>query len=149
MSDSRSLDYLLDQRDVCDLLHRYAHALDEKGWDLLATCFTPDAVAYYGEELGRKEGYASIEETCRAALASLDSSQHMISNPEIAIDGNTATSRCYVQAQHTKAGVEGGDNYAIGGIYLDEIVRTAEGWRIRYRELRILWSEGNQSVLTG
>ncbi len=147
MSDKLTLAQLVDERDILALLHRYAHALDEKRWDLLATCFTEDAVAIYGEVLGRKVGYPAIEETCKAALTHLDSSQHIITNQEITIDGDRATARCYVHAQHTKADTNGGDNYVIGGIYLDEIVRTAEGWRIRKRELRILWSEGNQAVL--
>lgn len=145
----RSLEHLLDLQEIIDLLHRYACALDEKDWPLLATCFTADAVALYGEALGRQEGFAAIENVCRAALGHLDSSQHMISNPEIQVEGDTATARCYVHAQHTKAGTPGGDNVTIGGTYLDELVRTADGWRIRHRELRFLWQEGNQAVLGG
>jgi ketosteroid isomerase-like protein len=145
----RDLGHLLDLRDIADLLHRYARALDDKDWSLLATCFTTDAVALYGEVLGRQEGFAAIEKVCRAALGHLDSSQHIIANPEIAIDGDTATARCYVHAQHTKAGTPGGDNMTIGGTYLDRLVRTAEGWRICERELRFLWQEGNQAVLGG
>jgi len=38
---------------------------------------------------------------------------------------------------------------AIGGTYLDEMVRTAHGWRIRERDLRITWQEGNPRVLGG
>jgi len=147
MTAPRNLEALLDERDICALLDRYAHALDEKDWSMLRTCFTEDAVALYGEALGRKDGYAAIEEACRGALERLDSSQHMLSNKEVVIDGDRATSRCYLQAQHTKAGTAGGDNLTIGGIYLDEIVRTSEGWRIAQRELRILWQEGNQAVL--
>ncbi len=147
MTAQRTLDALFDERDICALLDRYARALDEKDWALLRTCFTEDAVALYGEALGRKDGYTAIEEACREALGRLDSSQHMLSNEEVAIDGDRATARCYLQAQHTKAGTEGGDNLTIGGIYLDEIVRTPEGWRIAQRELRILWQEGNPAVL--
>ncbi len=150
MSEAKhNLDELFDQRDVRDLLHRYAHALDEKDWALLETCFTEDAVAIYGEAIGRVEGFDAIAGACRAALGSLDSSQHMISNCEIEIDGDTAKARCYVQAQHTKAGTPGGDNFTIGGTYRDDIVRTADGWRIRERDLTMLWQEGNQAVLGG
>ncbi len=146
---SAGVDELFDQRDISDLLNRYAHALDEKDWDLLETCFTSDAVAIYGPVLGRKDGFEEIAGTCRAALGNLDSSQHIISNHEVQIgtDGDSATARCYVQAQHTKAGTPGGDNFTIGGIYLDRIVRTPDGWRIRERELKMLWQEGNQAVL--
>lgn len=143
----RTLAYLLDRVEIVDLLNRYAMALDDRDWQRLATCFTPDAIAVYGPVLGRQEGFAAIERVCRGALEPLDSSHHIISNHEIAIDRDTARTRCYLHAQHTKAGTEGGDNFTIGGAYIDELVRTDGGWRIRRRELRILWQEGNPRVL--
>ena len=142
-----TLEELLDEREVSLLLTRYATALDEKDWELLATCFLPEAVAIYGEVIGRMEGFQAILGACRATLEKLDSSQHIVTNHEIEIDGDTAKARCYVHAQHTKSGTAGGDNFVIGGIYIDEIVRTADGWRIRQRELKMLWQEGNQAVL--
>lgn len=142
-----SLEELLEERAVCALLKRYARALDEKDWPLLATCFVPEAVALYGETIGRVEGVDAIAGACRAALEKLDSSHHVLSNEEIEIVGNSATARSYVHAQHTKAGVPGGDNFTIGGVYVDVIVRTPDGWRIRQRELKMLWQEGNPAVL--
>lgn len=141
------LESLIARQQIFDLLHCYCSALDTRDWRRLASCFLPGAVAVYGEDLGRQDGYAAIEQPCRSALGPLDSSHHMISNQEIEIDGDTARSRCYLHAQHTKAGTPGGDNLAIGGMYVDELVRTAEGWRIRFRELRFLWQEGNPAVI--
>lgn len=143
----KNLRLLLDRQEINDLLNRYCSSLDGRDWARLATCFIPDAVGYYGEDAGQKNGYEQIEQLCRAALEPLDSSQHLTGNYEIEIDGDRASSRCYLQAQHTKAGTPGGDNLTLGGIYLDKIVRTAEGWRIAQRELRILWQEGNPDVL--
>jgi ketosteroid isomerase-like protein len=143
----RTLENLLDHMEITDLLNRYATALDDRDWKRLATCFTPDAVGLYGPVLGRRDGFAAIEQLCRGALEPLDSSHHMITNHEIEIDGDTARARCYLQAQHTKRGTPGGDNFVIGGTYTDELVRTADGWRIRQRELRMIWQEGNPRVL--
>jgi ketosteroid isomerase-like protein len=143
----RTLEYLLDRAEIIDVLNRYATALDGRDWKRLATCFTPDAVALYGPVLGRHEGFAAIEELCRGALEPLDSSHHMITNHEIQIDGDQARTHCYLHAQHTKAGTEGGDNFVIGGAYIDELVRTSQGWRIQQRELQLIWQEGNPRVL--
>ena len=145
----RTLESLLDRMEIIELLHRYATAIDDRDWARLATCFTADAVALYGPVLGRQEGIAAIEKTCRAALEPLDASQHIVGTHEIELDGDRARARCYVHAQHTRAGTPGGDNFVIGATYLDAVVRTPDGWRIRERELRILWQEGNPRVLGG
>ena len=34
---------IADRLEIDDLLTRYTVAIDTKDWDLLATCFTPDA----------------------------------------------------------------------------------------------------------
>ena len=52
-----------------------------------------------------------------------------------------------MHAQHVKLGVPGGELYVIAGHYLDELVRTPEGWRIAHRTLRETWHEGNIEVL--
>ena len=58
----------------------------------------------------------------------------LLAEAEIEVDGDSARARCYVHAQHTKAGTPGGDNYTIGGIYVDAIVRTEAGWRTKGRQ---------------
>lgn len=144
-----TLKNLLDREAVRELLTRYALALDDKDWKKLASCFLPDATAFYGADLGLQDGYAAIENTCRTALAPLDSSHHLIGSIHVEVEGDTAKARCYLHAQHTKAGVPGGDNFTIGGEYRDEIVRTPNGWKIKKRELRMLWQDGNLAVIAG
>ena len=61
-------------------------------------------------------------------------------------DGDTATCRCYLHAQHTLHGTPGGDNFIIAGRYVDDLVRTADGWRITHRVLHFDWNEGNPKV---
>lgn len=145
----RAIKLLLDRQEISDLIYRYGSSLDDRDWARLSNCFTSDAVAVYGAEIGRQNGYAAIENICRTFLEPLDSSQHLISNLEIEIEGDTARSRCYLHAQHTKAGTPGGDNLTIGGRYIDELIRTFDGWRIRKRELRVMWQEGNHGIFSG
>ena len=141
-------DELRDRLEITELLGRYANALDERDWRRLASCFTDDAVGDYGG-IGHFEGFAAIETLCRNTLEPLDASQHLVGSIEIELSGDGARARCAFQAQHTKRGCEGGDNYVLGGSYRDELVRTLDGWRIRRRELRVSWSEGNPRVLAG
>ena len=139
---------LQDRIEIAEGLARYAHALDERDWKRLASCFTDDAVGDYGP-IAQCQGYAQIEALCRRSLEPLDASQHLVGSIEIELSGDSARSRCALQSQHVKRGCEGGDNYIIGGTYRDEWVRTPEGWRIRRRELRVSWTEGNPKVVAG
>jgi ketosteroid isomerase-like protein len=139
------LQVLLDEREITRLSYRYATALDNRDWALLRSCFRPDAVAEY-EGLDRCEGYEAIEQLCRGALARLTRSQHLIGNVHPVVDGDAATSECYLQAQHVQAGTPGGDTFIVAGRYSDELVRTDDGWRIARRRLETWWTSGNPGV---
>ena len=146
---SETLQWILDRREIDDLLARYASALDERDWERLASCFAADAEANYGGATGRCVGYPAIEQLCRSILEPLDASQHLIAGPEVEIVGDEAHARTGFQAQHVRRGCEGGSHFIIGGTYVDRLVRRPEGWRIASRELRAIWSEGNPRVLAG
>ena len=137
-----------DRQAVVDVCITYALALDSRDWTLLRTCFTPDAVAEY-EGLGEKRGMDAIEETCRGALEPLKASQHFLGNHLVSIQGDEATSTCYLQAQHVKKGLPGGELYTVAGRYDDDLVRTPAGWRISRRRLTVAWTDGNPAVLGG
>jgi hypothetical protein len=80
-------------------------------------------------------------------LEPLQVSQHLLGSFEIELQGETAQSRCYFQAQHVKPGTPGGDQLIIAGTYEDSLSNTAEGWRIRHRKLLASWQDGNPKVL--
>ena len=97
--------------------------------------------------MSEHDGVESIIGRIEKALRLLDASQHLIGNHQVVVDGDTATCRCYLQAQHVRAAAEGGANWIVAGIYADDFVRTAEGWRIRHRALTVLWTDGNSRVV--
>ena len=142
MSD---LQTLLDERAIRNVALRYCRALDTKDWPLLDDVFLPDATAELGVPT-TLEGIEAIRARIRGALEHLDDSQHLVGNHEIDVDGDTATHRCYLQAQHVRAAAVGGPNYIVAGRYEDRLVRTPEGWRIRHRTLTVMWTDGNVTV---
>lgn len=135
-----------DRRAIDDVLYRYAHALDFREWELMDEVFAPDAVADFLELGGVHEGREAIVSFVAAALTGLDATQHIIATPRVLLDGDRATATCYLQAQHVFRGAPGGDHFLVGGHYVDELVRTPEGWRITHRTLHMTWSEGNADV---
>lgn len=136
---------MMDERAVVAVALRYCRALDTKDWPQLAMVFLPDATADLssGTDL---VGIDAIVGRIRAALEHLDDSQHLVGNHEVVVDGDTATHRCYLQAQHIRKAATGGPNYIVAGRYEDRLTRTADGWRIAHRTLTVMWTDGNIAV---
>ena len=147
-SSHADLASLLDERDIVKVVNRYCFALDTKDWADLDNVFLPNATADLSTPtllVGRE----AIVDRIRAALHHLDDSQHLVGNHQVTIDGDSATHRCYLQAQHVRHAAVGGPNYIIGGRYEDQLLRTADGWRIAHRTLAVMWKEGNLAVTQG
>jgi hypothetical protein len=136
---------LADRMAIIELTAAYCWALDSRDWDALDEVFTPGATADLGADLA---GLDAIKDRVRAALGPLDASQHLIGTHHVRVDGDRATCRCYLQAQHVRSGVEGGHTFVFGGRYEDELVRTPAGWRIARRDLIRMWTDGNPRVLS-
>ena len=139
---------LVDRQEIADLCVRYTYALDRKDWESVRACFTDDPVFVHPG--GRVEGADGIVERARRALEPLDASQHLLGNVLVEMDEDhvdSATSICYFQAQHVRAGTAGGDTYIIAGSYADRLARTNKGWRIAHRDQVYLWRDGNRAVV--
>lgn len=135
----------LDREAVKDVTIAYCWALDRHEFDGLRRVFLADATARLGDE--ECDGVEAIIARVARALGPLDDSQHIISNHEVHVDGDTATSRCYLHAQHVRRAAEGGANFIVAGRYEDELERTPAGWRIRRRVLTTMWTDGNPTVV--
>jgi 3-phenylpropionate/cinnamic acid dioxygenase small subunit len=120
-----------DHRNISNLLVRYATGIDRRDWPLFRTVFTDDCELDYGE-IGAWKGVDAVTEFMTQAHAMAGHTLHRLSNQAIAVDGDTAAARTYVDAlimmSDNRSGVNG------IGVYDDEIVRTAGGWRIARRK---------------
>ncbi len=81
--------------EIRQVKHRYLRCVDLKLWDDLAEVFTPDATADYGTPaLGkplRLAGRDQIVAFLRDSLGRSIITVHFASQPEIAVDGDTAS----------------------------------------------------------
>jgi len=137
--------YLLDRAAISDLLFRYASSLDTRDWERLATCFTPEATSDYGE--GARHGSREhLIRWVRRALSGFDVTHHMSANHEIAIEGDTARSRSYLNVVHTLRADGGPQTITLRGHYTKDCVRTADGWRINHIRLETTWREGDMGL---
>ena len=119
-----------DRQDISDLLLRYATGIDRRDWVLFRTVFTDDCELDYGE-IGVWKGVDAVTDFMEQVHAMAGHTMHRMSNQVITVDGDTAEARTYVDALIMAGDNKSGVN-AIG-FYDDEIVRTADGWRIARR----------------
>ncbi len=137
--------HLTDRQEIADLFVRYTTALDTRDWALLESCFARSPVFVHPG--GRLEGFPAILERTKAALTPLTATQHLLGNTVVQVDGDTARSVCYFQAQHVRMGTPGGETYIIGGSYADTLNRTDGGWKITERVQAYIWRDGNRAVV--
>jgi hypothetical protein len=137
-----------DWVQIVDVAYRYAHAIDTKDWESLATCFAENAVLDVGGVppiVGREAILARFEQS----LARFTWTQHVIGSPQVRIDGNRATGRFYLIAQHIAEDEQGRRAQIAGGIYEDEFEKTPEGWQFSLRRVRAYWTRGDEGVIHG
>lgn len=138
------LQSIADERAIINLAAQYCWALDTGDFEALRNVFLPDAFALLGGT--ECEGIDAIIERISSALTVLDASQHLVGSHLVSLDGDRGTHRCYLQAQHMRQGVEGGDLWMVAGSYEDQVLRTPDGWRIERRILSRIWTDGNPMV---
>lgn len=149
MNDTSNLEStvrrLADRAEIGEVLARYASSIDLRDWARLESCLTPDVTTDYGE-LGRHTNREHVVRSISGTLPGFDATHHMITNHEIAIDGDTARTRAYLNVIHYLSGFAGGDHVTLRGHYEHEWVRTPDGWRIRRLVLTTTWREGDLSL---
>ena len=137
---------LSDERwEIVRVLDRYAEALDQRRWELLDQVFAPDLEFDFGEWVVRSR--ADAVKAIRSYLDGCGPTQHLLGNYRIEIDGDTATSSCYVRAFHIGVAAAEGKTYEMGGEYRDELRRTEQGWRSGRRKGLLFWEVGSRDVL--
>ncbi|MEO3757244.1 nuclear transport factor 2 family protein [Mycobacterium sp. B14F4] len=131
-----SLEEISDRLEIQQLLTDYSTAIDQKRFDDLDRVFTPDAYIDYRVTGGIDGRFPQVKAWLADVLPNFPAYYHMLGNVDVRISGDRATSRaiCFNPM------VMGGDPasgsrqiYFVGIWYVDEFVRTADGWRMSKR----------------
>jgi ketosteroid isomerase-like protein len=128
------LQELLDKQALLELVTRYCRAVDRCDFDLLLSCYHPEAVDDHATFVGRPEDmFPPILERMRL----LPPTQHIISNATFEIRGDVALGEIYTGVRTSDAT---GD-YKHGGFgrSLDRYERRDGAWRIAHRQVIIEW----------
>jgi hypothetical protein len=155
-----SLQVLLDRQDIQDTISRYSLGQDShqdrdsgilQQWDEV---FTEDGTVDYQVAGGPVGSYRDLAKWMRGdgrtpgSMSGFSNWQHMLSLPLISLAADTATARTDFFATHRGRAEKGLNfHYNATGAFHDELVRTGNGWRIRFRRLETYFGDALQ-VLT-
>ena len=134
--------------EIQQAVNRYFRALDEKDLDAarLRRIFTDD-VKVIRPNGAAMIGPETIGQSHRESMTRFESTQHIVSSHDVAIDGDTATVRTNLVAIHIWPGArtmltKPESYFAAGGVVIAQLVRTDEGWRISEMSNRVVWRAG-------
>lgn len=136
-----------DREELVELMGRYATMSDTKNWDELPSSvfcdeFTAD-FSSFGVPATTTPRDAWAEQT-KQAFAGWTATHHAITSHLIAVDGDRATIRAHVRAEHWTADdvAAGGPNrWLVVGFYENVAVRTPAGWRLTVLKLTVTHQE--------
>ena len=120
---------LADIEAIRQLKHRYC-ALCDANYDAdpLAELFTEDAV-WDGGPIGAHTGREAIRSFFRGSPNRVPWALHMVTNPIIEVDGDSATGQWYLWEPLVYALPEGNEAWWMSARYDDRYRRTPQGWK--------------------
>jgi hypothetical protein len=131
---------LADRTEILAGLAAYCRLADLNRPEEQTAVFVDDCRASYGA--GRWiDGRDALTAALRRSLAAYAATSHLLGGAEVEFTGDDrAAVQTVVHAWHRRA--DGGPDVVLYGRYVDEWVRTAQGWRIAVREFRVAGATG-------
>lgn len=134
-----------DAQELRQLVERYAAGCDHRDADLLRSVFADGAVV----NVHRSDRPSTMTmpgdvDRIPTGLSRYDATFHLVGNHRCDVNGDIATGETYCVAHH----VTGTEDFVMTIRYEDQYTRTADGWRIKQRDLRLLWTS-NEVVSRG
>ena len=127
---------VIERLAIAELQNAYGTAIDQRRWDLLADCFTTQCDVDFGR-VGRWTTPQDFVAWADAFHTPLGRTLHQMSTHTATIDGTTATASCYLHAVLTR--LTDAPVLHVYSRYLDEVVLTPAGWRLRRRTFESVW----------
>lgn len=129
-----------DRQDVRGLVDRYAQSADRRDRPGFAAGFTVDGVLVVGG--GREiKGRKAISNVLEHLETNYVRTMHFVGNHLVDFVGDGATGETYCIAHHIYSDGESERDTSMFIRYNDTYARTAEGWKMSRREVKIAWQE--------
>src|ERR1700737_1679194 len=144
MTTDSAVQALMDRIEITDTIYRYASCIDVRDIDGIRAVLADDLWAQYGNAepvIGGDAVVKWIGESIRDCLWQ----HHFLNVYHVDLDGD----RAKVLVYHTSHQVFANDPDTVNVLvarYHNEVVRTADGWKISRLLFEILWGERRQDT---
>jgi 3-phenylpropionate/cinnamic acid dioxygenase small subunit len=134
-----AVDRLADRVDIEELLHRYAWAMADRDWEAWRACFTDGGTADYSTAGGPSGPAGDAADWLGQTMAMFEVAASHVGNVVVdVVDDDAAKVRSLYKMVMKIAGEQPIFMEACGW-YVDDVVRTAGGWRIAHRFEQLLY----------
>ena len=123
-----NLDDMLAEREIYRKLVRFAYAMDERQWGLLEEITTDEIEADVG--VGPLKGREALVDVMRQFLDQCGTTQHLLGNVLIDVNGDSATSQAYVSDMHLGSQGKEDITFRTLGRYNDAWKKQDGQWRM-------------------
>ncbi len=143
MASVAEIETLIARQQIADVIYRYARGIDRLDFDLVRSCYHPDAYDDHGSFAGNVEGFIAA---ASAFLPRWTATQHFMGNMLIEIEGDCARAETYAVAYHRREDAEGnGKDDVMGLRYVDRFEKRG-AWKIAHRVVANEWRRVDQVV---
>jgi ketosteroid isomerase-like protein len=139
LSRETAMQRVLDEAAIRDVVNRYCRGIDRRQFDMVRSCYHPDATDDHG---GFKGGVEAFIAMCTENLKRYERTMHFMGNLHIEVDGDQATSEAYTIAFHrlSAKGDKPARDHVVGFRYVDNFERRLGEWKIARRVCVFEWT---------
>ena len=135
-----SLQEISDRLELQDLVTQYADIIDRKAFSELNLIFTDNAVIDYEATGAPKCSVAEMIAFLTEAMSLFPNHQHLVSNTQLKVNGDTATGRVMCFNPMEMAVEDGTRTFILGIWYVDEFARIDGRWLFASRKQEASWN---------
>jgi len=140
-----------DKLAVAECLYRYATGVDTRDWAMYRSVFADEVeFDFSGYEPGRLPVTMAADDWVagvKPLFGGLAATQHMMSNPLVELEGDSAQITMYVRAHHVFDPGDPESYYTIGGYYRNQLVRERGSWKLVRVKLSVTWHLGHPEIM--
>ena len=139
---------LLAEREIARVFLRYAKGVDTCDWELVRSCFHPDARIEWGDFFAGDldEGLSYLQRT----LPNLEGTLHSFATPSIELDLERGVATCETRAVNAARYAPDAEGVSIqnvsGTLYLDRFERRGGEWRLTFRRNERQWVQNTREA---